>query len=173
VRTIKPSGLMKPVIGVDSAEVTAVDHSILGAGAAAAAAASPPPLVIESVKQVRSEDDDPTTLVVRDEMKPGKGDSAGRGLPVAQALKSATERRNERKTERKNERSGALAVPREAAQLARDDESGAPTVEEKAIVESSSEARPGAGSRAIWIAIALILLGAAGVAAAHYLGIIK
>jgi len=171
-RTIKPSGPMKPVIGVDSAEVTAVDHSILGG--AGAASAAPPPLVIESVKQVRSEDDDPTTLVVRDEMKPGKGDSAGRGLPGAQVLKSATERRNDHQPKgQPKPRSGALAVPGEAAQLARGDESGAPTIEEKAIVDRTSEARPGAGSRVIWIAIALILLGAAGVAAAHYLGIIK
>jgi serine/threonine-protein kinase len=168
VRTVKPSGPMKPVIGVDSAEVTAIDHNLLASAAAAAAGSTgggdPPPLHIESVKPGRSDDDDPTTLVVREELKPGKGDSGGRGFASAAASKAPGERRNER--------SGGMAAARPGGE-ARGDESGAPTIEEKAIREAPAEARPGAGSRAIWIAIALILLGAAGVAGAHYLGYIK
>jgi hypothetical protein len=75
--------------------------------------------------------------------------------------------------ERRNERSGAMAMPSASELLLRGDESGSPTIEEKAIVDMPAPARAGASSRAIWIAIALVLLGAAGIAVAHYLGFIK
>ena len=168
VRGAKPLGPVKPVIGSESAEVTAIDHHMLGgAGGAGAADDEPPaPLLIVSAKARRSEDDDPTTLVVREEQRPGKGDSGGRGGPAA-----GKPAQGDRRNERGKDRSGAMAVPREGELLERGDESGSPTLEKKAIVERA--ARPALGSRAIWIAIALILLGGAGVAGAYYLGIIK
>jgi tRNA A-37 threonylcarbamoyl transferase component Bud32 len=160
VRGVKASGLMNQVIGVDSAEVTAIDSKMLGAARPGAA------LHIEAAKKGRSGDDDPTTLVVRDELKP-KSDGTARGFGGSGSGKTPP-------PERRGEKSGPRALPQESELLRRGDESGAPTIEEKAIMDGVAEgARGVAGSRAIWIAIALVLLGAAGIAAAHYLGYIK
>jgi serine/threonine-protein kinase len=150
---------MHPVVGVDSAEVTAIDSKMLAAAAAK-------PLVIESVKLPRTEDDDPTTLVVRDELlKPAKGDSTARGFGAGSAKTPPPERRSDR--------SGGQKAPKLAESgPRRGDESGAPTVEEKAITPGVT-GRGAIGSRVIWFAIALVLLAAASVAAAHYLGLIK
>ncbi|HWO24577.1 MAG TPA: serine/threonine-protein kinase [Kofleriaceae bacterium] len=142
-----PASGLGPAIGTDSTEVTAIDNQLLDAVA---------PLHIESVKKARDADDDPTTLVVRDELRPkASGPSGGFGASAA---------------------SGAAKAQHDR----RGDESGSPTVEEKAIPAGVAEARAAArgvgrliGPRAIWIAIAIVLLAVAGVAAAHYLGIIK
>jgi serine/threonine-protein kinase len=159
VRGAKPvamaSSSKAPAIGTESAEVTAIDTNILGAAAPAAAA-----LRIESVKKARAEDDDPTTLVVREDLRPPKDGAHGAGAKTPPP-------------ERRNERSGAQAKPPHGDLLLRRDESGAPTIEEKAITTNRGGSRLGAGSKLIWIAIALVLLLVAGVAAAHYLGLIR
>jgi serine/threonine-protein kinase len=166
VRMAKPSAQIKPVIGADSAEVTAIDSDMLAAAAAvasASAAAEASPLHIESGRKARSEDDDPTTIVVREELKAAKSDGTTRGYGMGASSSPGAERRTEK--------SGVQA--RQGEPSRRGDESGAPTIEEKAITSTASERRVGAGSKVIWIAIALVLLVAAGIAAAHYLGIIK
>jgi serine/threonine-protein kinase len=166
VRGAKPLAPLvqaKP-IGVDSAEVTAIDGDMLGAAAAAAAgsAASGSPLHIESAKHRRSGDDDPTTLLVRDDLKPPPNDAAARGYG------GAASSRKPPSPERRGDRSGLQVAPR------RGDDSGAPTIEEKAITGSHlAEGAAAAGSRVIWIALAIVLLVAAGIAVAHYLGLIK
>jgi serine/threonine protein kinase len=165
VRMAKPSAQLKP-IGADSAEVTAIDSDMLAAAAAVASAsavAGASPLHIESGRKARSEDDDPTTIVVREELKPPKGDGTTRGYMGASSSPGS---------ERQNESPGAV-TPRKGELSRRGDESGAPTIEEKAITSTAAERKVGAGSKVIWIAIALVLLGVAGIAAAHYLGIIK
>jgi hypothetical protein len=64
-RMHEPRGMVRPafvapILASDSNEMTAIDNTMLG---------SPPPapLMIESRKLGRSSDDDPTTLVVRDD----------------------------------------------------------------------------------------------------------
>ena len=148
VRGVKSSAPLVRPVGVDSAEVTAIDGNMLGAAAGAAGAGSP--FHIESVKKGRSGDDDPTTLLVRDDLRPPKLDAKA---PMP---------------ERRTDRSGAQPM------FGRGDESGAPTIEEKAITGSHlAEGAAAAGPRVIWIAIAIVLLVVAGIAAAHYLGLIK
>jgi len=166
VRGAKASAPMSQVVGVDTAEVTAIDSKLLGSGPHAAAAA----LHIEAVK-ARSEDDDPTTLVVRDELKPGKSDATVRGFGSGASKLPTAERRTERSGPQAQASIQALA--RESELLRRGDESGAPTIEEKAITGTTAGGGLAAGSRLIWIAIALVLALAAGIAVAHYLGVIK
>jgi hypothetical protein len=167
VRGAKASSPMGSVIGADSAEVTAIDSKLLRAAGPVSAAA----LQIEAVKKARAEDDDPTTVVLRDELHPPKNDATVRGV-VPSAVKPPT-------PDRRAEKSGGLpmpmatAMPRDGERSRRGDESGAPTIEEKAIVDVLPGARPVASARAIWIAIALVLLVAGGIAAAYYLGYIK
>jgi hypothetical protein len=162
-----------PAVGNETAEVTAIDSDMLGAVGPGAAGQ----LHIESVKKSRSEDDDPTTLVVREELKP-KSDGAGRGFGASGASGAA-----KAQLDRRGDKSGGQVMLRESDLLRRGDESGSPTVEEKAIPAGVAEARAAArrgagggslvGPRAIWIAIALVLAVVAGVAVAHYLGFIK
>jgi hypothetical protein len=160
VSQVSQASQASQVVGVDSAEVTAIGSNMLGAVGPGAAGQ----LHIESVKRSRNEDDDPTTLVVREE-KPPKLDGTGRGFAGAGGSGSAKVARTEK--------SGAQAMGGEL--LRRIDESGSPTIEEKAIPEcvAAARARAAVSLRAIWIAIAIVLLAAAGIAVGHYLGFIK
>jgi serine/threonine-protein kinase len=143
-----------PAVGVDSSEVTAIDSQMLGAAGAGR------PLVIESGKQARIDDDDPTTLVLRDDhLKPG-APQAARATP---AKTPVPDRRSDRRV---------TPPARPSEPLPRGDESGSRTVEEKALGASVGSGGR-LGSKLIWIAIALVLLAAGGVAMAHYLGVIK
>ncbi|MEO8704889.1 MAG: protein kinase, partial [Kofleriaceae bacterium] len=63
-----PKPAAQPVIGADSSEVTAIDSKMLAK-----------PFVIESQKGTRGSDDDPTTLVVREDLRP-KLDKTERGV---------------------------------------------------------------------------------------------
>jgi serine/threonine-protein kinase len=147
---VVPQPSPSPIVGNDSAEVTAIDSEMAKRLAAAQ------PLVIESGKRPRTEDDDPTTLVVRDEQKPPKGEITARGVGAGAGA------------------SAAMRTPPKGAPIRRGDESAQATKQDP---PREGESIPGAdlrnGSRAIWIAIALVVLAAVGVAAAHYLGYIK
>src|SRR5205823_12892664 len=77
-----------PAVGADSAEVTALDGKML--------AKQPMNFVIEGSTR-RSGDDDPTTLVVRDELKPPKGDTTSRGVGPSAAHKTPTPERQSAK----------------------------------------------------------------------------
>jgi eukaryotic-like serine/threonine-protein kinase len=168
VRGVRASVPMNPVVGMDSAEVTAIDSQLLGSGPhgaaihgvaaiqGAAANQGAAGLQIEAAKHAR-EDDDPTTLVVRDEMlKAAKGEGTVRGFGSGPG----------------KQQSGGQAMPPASELLRRGDESGAPTIEEKAITMKVPGSRLGTG-RLIWVAISMVLAVVAGFAVAHYLGFIK
>ena len=154
---VVPQASLSPVIGVDSAEVTAIDSDM------AKRLEAVQPLLIESGKRPRIEDDDPTTLVVRDELKPSKGDNTARGVGAAKT--PPPERRSDR---------SPMRTPAGGAAMRRGDESAQATKRDPPRDgESLADRDVRGGSRAIWIAIVLVVLGAIGVAAAHYLGVIK
>ncbi len=81
-------------VGAESTEVTAIDDKML-------ARTPPKQLVVVSVKNVR--DDDPTTLQVREEKRPVKGDATSRGV-------GPTERKTPAPSVSKNDASGAKTV---------------------------------------------------------------
>lgn len=115
-------------------------------------------LVIESSRPVHGDDDDPTMLHVREELKPSKDDRTARGIAPAKGPRSD-----------KHDKHDISAVDTK-----RDESTGA-TIDERrrfgASVVARHEQRPTA--RAIWIAIALIVLAAGTVAALYFAGIIE
>ncbi|MGN6106298.1 MAG: serine/threonine-protein kinase [Kofleriaceae bacterium] len=127
-------------IAIESGEATAIDGTPLG-----------DPFVIESSKAARDGDDDPTTLVVRDDLKT-RPDGA-RGVRGSGAHKPiAAESRD---------REPAVEVAPSGSQR-RPDDSATPTVEQKQRF-APSVARTARSSRAIWIALiaAIVVIGAA------------
>ena len=161
VRGAKLSTPLSHAIGTDSTEVTAIDGKMLGGAGGAGAS-----LVIESVKPSRNDDDDPTTVLLRDDLKPPAGDDA--------TMRAYGGSGKTPPPERKSHKSGprSMPMPQSGANARIVDESS-PTIEEKAITGSVAEGGVGASSRVIWIAIALILVAAGGIATAYYLGLIK
>ncbi|HWU91178.1 MAG TPA: serine/threonine-protein kinase [Kofleriaceae bacterium] len=147
-----------PMVGVDSAEVTAIDSEM-----AAKLQAAEQPLVIES-RKVRSDEDDPTTLLVRDEGSSSKGDATERGVGTGKTPPP----------ERRSERMPVRRTPGAGSPVRRGDESAAATKQDPPRGgDSLAERDLRGGTRAIWIAIVLVVLGAVGIAVAHYLGLIK
>jgi serine/threonine protein kinase len=125
----------------DSHEVTTIDSKMLAK-----------PFVIESSKGPRGGDDDPTTMMVRDD-KPAKGKTEhGVAAP-----------------ERTEKKSGRLEP------LQNDDERKRPpdvtTPDEPRFGSNVANRKP--TPKLIWIAIASILVLAAGVAALYFAGVIK
>jgi serine/threonine-protein kinase len=147
-----------PAMGTDSSEVTAIDAKALGAQVGAQ---SKQPFVIESSKL--RDDDDPTTLMVRDDLKPPKSDKTERG--VGSGKTPAPEKR-------KSEQQVAAPAPD-----APDEEpQGAPakrpdlTLPDEPRFGGAADGK--SSSKMIWFAIAALLVVAAGVAVAYFAGLI-
>ncbi len=122
----------------DSAEVTTID-------------VSPKPFVIESSKGNRGGDDDPTTLVVRDDQKPNK----------PQTVPGVAPERTEKKSGR---------IEPQAKDGERERPPDVTTPDEPTFGSNVADRKP---SRAIWFAIAAILAIAAAVAVLYFAGVIK
>ncbi len=136
-------------IGVDSAAVTAIAPGGVDAQGAN-------PFVIESNLPGRLGDDDPTTLVVRDDMRPPKGDPTARGVGsgLAAKMKSAKDMGNAR---------SGFSIPPDTVP---DSTQRQPQRFGQSIAERSS-------SKLVWIAIAVVLVIAAAVAVLYFAGLIK
>jgi serine/threonine protein kinase len=134
--------ISKPALGIgaDSSEVTAIDSKMLAK-----------PFVIESSKAPRGDDDDPTTLVVREDLKP-KGDRTERGV------------------------GGSAKTPMPELKSGGRNVQASDTIEEKAISDvkigaTIADRKP--PSNLIWIAIAVILIAGGAFATLYFLDIIK
>jgi len=143
----------QPAIGVDSSEVTAIDSKMLAK-----------PFVIESSKG-RPGDDDPTTLVVRDDARPVKGDPTARGVGSAKHP-APIERNSDKAVVIKVAGSGPAAVqPDTTRDMSKD------TIEQARFGASVADRKP--SSRMIWFAIAGVLVIAAAIAVLYFAGYIK
>jgi eukaryotic-like serine/threonine-protein kinase len=145
-RMHEPRNLPKPaqpIIGSDSSEVTAIDSKMLAK-----------PFVIESSKGVRGGDDDPTTLVVRDDQRPGKPDKTERGVGKTPGPEKRETLKTKKAASERETNDGAATDP------------GLPPRFGASVAERKS-------SKLIWFVIAAILAAAAGVAALYFAGLIK
>lgn len=129
----------------DSAEVTTIDSKMLQK-----------PFVIESSKGPRGGDDDPTTMMVRDDLKPPKNDKTERGM----GAKTPPPERTEKKSGRLEPVS---AEPKERAP-------DVTTPDEPRFGSNVASRKP---SKAIWFVIAAVLVIAATVAVLYVLGVIQ
>ncbi len=134
-RGMKPSS-PPPNLG-DSAEVTAIDSKALGK-----------PFTIESAKKAREEDDDPTMLHVRDDLKPPKQDGTVRGV-------------------------GGQKTPGPQPVVAAKDARPDPSNVADTKVDAGASMAERGGAKGIWIAVAVILAIAGTVAVLYFLGYIK
>jgi eukaryotic-like serine/threonine-protein kinase len=132
----------QPAVGTDSTEVTAIDAKMLKQ-----------PFVIESTSKVRDGDDDPTTIVVRDDIKPAKSDKTERGV-------------------------GKTPAPEKQLATADPNESG--VKEKRPDLTTPDEPKFGASvadrkssSKTIWFVIAAVLVIAGAIAMLYFAGIIK
>jgi len=145
VRTTRPQA---PVVGADSSEVTAIDSMLAK------------PFVIESSKGRRDGDDDPTTLVVRDDLRPAKGDPTARGVGTGKT--PAPERNSDKAVVINVERSGGAPVKADRTD---------PDREAPRFGASVAEREP--SSKLIWIVIGVVLVIAAAIAVLYFAGIIQ
>ena len=137
----------------DSAEVTAIDDKM---SVSIKSPQTPKPLVVESVKTKRVGDDDPTMLVVREEQAKAKGESTSRGVVPAGSGGQKVERRS---------------GPQEAPERGGRDDNPADTRPEPVIGAAVVERRRPM-PRALWIAIAVVLVAAATRAALYFGGVV-
>jgi eukaryotic-like serine/threonine-protein kinase len=141
-----------PVVGADSAEVTAIDSKMLQRQQGA--------FLIESTTK-RTGDDDPTTLVVRDELKPPKGPTTSPGMGPSNPGKTPVP-----------ERQSAKQVAQASHAAQRGDEATPTSVDGKQRFGASiAEREP--PSRLVWIIIAVIIVLAGAVAGLYFAGLIK
>ncbi len=133
---------MQAHIGTDSAEVTTIDARPMPSA----------PFVIESKKGVRGGDDDPTKLVVREDLQKLAKDNTVRGVG------GKTPTPELKRSEKKSDKAAVVAPP---------DEVAAPTA-----IDGPRPRTP-ARSKAVWLVIAGILVLVGGVAVAYFAGFIK
>ncbi|HEU0029270.1 MAG TPA: serine/threonine-protein kinase [Kofleriaceae bacterium] len=136
-----------PAIGMDSAEVTAIDSKMLAK-----------PFVIESQRGPRGDDDDPTTLMApREEARPTPAGSGPRSFNAGPPS-----------TERKSDRSGNVIVDRSSGH-------GVQTLPDRTVPEQPRFSGSVADdhTRLIWFVIAGILTVAAAIAVLYFAGVIK
>jgi serine/threonine-protein kinase len=156
VRMHEPKGIARPSPQVvqpppasmfgDSQEMTAVDDKI---------AQKAKQLVVESVKNKRGGDDDPTTLMVReDQAKAVKADATSRGVGASAKVPAQPERKSEKLVA-----SDTLPDGIEAKRDTKADDVGRPEtpVVGKGMMKSAGKPMP----RALMIVIAMLLLAGA------------
>jgi serine/threonine-protein kinase len=135
-------GRPAPMVSNDSAEVTTIDSKMLAK-----------PFVIESSKGPRGDDDDPTTLVVRDDIKP-KNDKTERGLGAAPERTEKKSSRLEPVDKPESERAVDVTTPDQ------------PRIGSNVVNRKT-------GTNIIWLVIGAILVVAATVAVLYFAGVIK
>jgi len=142
VRMHEPRGAkpIAPILPNDSQELTAIDDKTLGK-----------PFQIESTKKSREEDDDPTMLHVRDDLKPAKGETM-RGIGGLPNQKTP----------------GAMAAVND-----RPDPSNVADTKAEPQRFGASLAERSTTSKVIWIVIGVILVAAATIGILYGLGYIK
>ncbi|HTR53179.1 MAG TPA: serine/threonine-protein kinase [Kofleriaceae bacterium] len=156
----RPSPQSLPSMG-DSGEVTAIDAKSLGA-TAVVPPKSGKQLVVEAGR-VRVGDDDPTMLVVRDDLKP-KADATARGLGPTSGKPPAE------KTDRKAvlKQDATPVTERQRGALDTEvDRAASPPVIGKAVAERNKGMGKGK-----WIVLAIVLLLAAGAVGLYYGGVL-
>jgi len=131
-----------PILPNDSQELTAIDDKTLGSK----------PFQIESTKKSREEDDDPTMLHVRDDIKPGKAETM-RGIGAQLSPKTP----------------GAMPAVKDD----RADPSNVADTKAEPQRFGASIAERSTTSKVIWIAIGVILVVAATIGILYGLGFIK
>jgi serine/threonine-protein kinase len=141
-----------PAVSNDSSEVTTIDAKVHQ------------PFVIESSGKARDGDDDPTRVVVRDDIKPPKSDKTERGVG---AKTPAPEKKKSAQVDAAQTDADATPVP--TGNGKRPDL----TTPDEPRRFASSVAGKLTSSRMMWLMIAVVLVAVGGVAVAYFSGLIK